>query len=58
MLPNSLKEYICIEEMNIRRERVAACINWLCIYKIHEIAECIEKLKDNPSVTMVTSIYI
>lgn len=56
MLPGALKDYVCIEEMDIRRERIAACINWLSVYKINEIDECIQKLKDNTSVSMVTSM--
>jgi len=56
MLPKELRDYICIEDMDNRRERIAACISWLQVYKINEINECLERFKDNSTVSMITSM--
>jgi transposase len=56
MLPKGIREYICIEEIESRKERLTACINWLRVYKIDEINECLERFKDNSTISMITSM--
>lgn len=56
MLPKELRDYICIDDMDNRRERIAACINWLGVYKVNEINECLERFKNNSTVSMITSM--
>ena len=56
MLPKELREYVCIEDMDNRRERISACISWLQVYKVNEINECLERFKDNSTVSMITSM--
>lgn len=56
MLPKALREYLCIEDIVVRKERIEACINWANIYKITEISECISKLQNNSSVSAITTM--
>jgi len=56
MLPKELREYICTEDMDIRKERISACTNWLAVYKINEINECLVRFKDTANISMITSM--
>lgn len=58
MLPNELKEYISIENLDVRKERILACINWLNVYNIKDISACIGQYKHNNSIsTITTALY-
>ncbi len=56
MLPKELRDYISIENLESRRERISACINWLRVYIIYEISECLERFKDNSTISMITAM--
>jgi transposase len=56
MLPKELREYLSVEDIEIRKERIGACFNWVTVYKISEINDCITKFKDNASVSLITSM--
>lgn len=56
MLPKELKEYICIDDIAIRKERIAVCINWIALYSVKDINEALVKVKDNSSVSMITAM--
>lgn len=55
MLPIGLREYITIDEIAIRKERLAACINWASIYNIDQINDSITRLKEHAAIEAVTS---
>ncbi len=56
MLPKELRDYISIEDLESRRERISACINWLRVYKIYVISERLERSKDNSTISMITEM--
>lgn len=55
MLPEKLREYISAEEITVRKERLAACINWASVYSIDQINDSILKLKENSAVESITA---
>ena len=55
MLPKELKEYICIEDIPTRKERLAACLNWIEVYSIADINATLEMSKDISSISMITA---
>ena len=55
MLPDSIREYITIEKLPIRKERLLACTNWASIYSIEKINESISTLKECATVEAVTA---
>ena len=56
MLPKELREYICVDDIHIRKERIAACINWISVYSIKEINEALVEAKGNLSASMITAV--
>jgi len=56
MLPRELFEYICIEDIHTRKDRIAACLNWIAVYTIKDINEALIKAKGNVSVSVITAV--
>ncbi len=56
MLPAVLQEYILIEDVDDRKERISAFVNWCSVYSLNDISEAIGRLKDSANVSMVTSL--
>ena len=56
MLPDRIKEFIRIEDIDIRKERLQAMSSWCGVYEIGRILEAFEKLNDNTSIATITSI--
>jgi transposase len=55
MLPKELREYISIENLDIRKERILACISWLNVYNIKDVSACIGQYKNINSISTITS---
>lgn len=55
MLPKNLREYLTVEEIAVRKERLAACVKWSCIYNIEQIEDTISNIKDHATVQAVTA---
>jgi transposase len=56
MLPKELREYLCVDDITVRKERIAACLNWIGVYKICDINEAIINSNDSSSITMITAM--
>lgn len=56
MLPPSIQEYILVENIDERKERLSALVNWCSVYSLNDITEAINRLKENAMVSMVTSM--
>lgn len=56
MLPKTLQEYVTVDNIEERKERISALVNWSGVYSLHEIAEAIEQLKENATVSLITGI--
>lgn len=56
MLPSVLQEYVLIENIDERKERISALVNWCSLYSLSDIAVAVDRLKDNASVSMVTTM--
>lgn len=56
MLPKTMQEYVNIESIEERKERISAIINWCGVYSLDEITEAIDRLKENATVSMITAI--
>ena len=56
MLPPLLQEYLCIEDMNERKERISALVSWCSVYSLSDISKAIERLNGNATVSMVTTM--
>ena len=55
MLPEKLRDYICIAEIVVRKERLEACSKWTCVYSVDQINESICKLGEHASVEAITA---
>lgn len=56
MLPKELREYVCIEDLQIRKERTSACANWASVYSINQINDTVIKLKDSATTALITTV--
>lgn len=56
MLPRQLYEHICIDDIPTRKDRIAACLNWIAVYSIKDINEALIKAKGNLSVSVIIAV--
>ncbi|MFL0248766.1 IS21 family transposase [Candidatus Clostridium stratigraminis] len=56
MLPRELYEYICIDDIADRKDRITACLNWIAVYSVKDINEALIKAKDNLCVSVITAV--
>lgn len=56
MLPREIYEYICIDDIPTRKERISACVNWIAVYSIKEINEALIKTKGSLSASVITAV--
>lgn len=55
-LPDILRDYLCINDLQERKKRIAALINWSSIYTINEITRAIEQIDNNATITAISGL--
>lgn len=55
-LPTVFRDYICIDDLQERKKRITALINWADIYTIDEITQAIEQLDSNSTIATISGL--
>jgi transposase len=55
-LPDVFRDYLRVNDLQERKKRIAAVINWSSIYTIDEITGAIEQLDNNATVTAISGL--
>lgn len=56
MLPRELYKYICIDDIPSRKERIAACLNWIGVYSVKDVNEALIKANGDFSISVITAM--
>lgn len=56
MLPEKTKEYISIPDLEERRQRLAAMVNWTTLYEIQSINQVITHFNDLPGISEISAL--
>lgn len=56
MLPDKTKEYISTPELEERRQRLAAMVNWSSLYEIHEVNQVLTHFDALPGIAEISAL--
>jgi len=56
MLPEKIKEYIIIPDLEERRQRLAALVNWSSLYEIPDINQVLTQFDTLPGISEISSL--
>lgn len=56
MLPEKIKEYVVVSDLEERRQRLAAMVNWSSLYEIHEINQVLVHFDELPGLSEISAL--
>lgn len=56
MLPEKTKEYILVSDLNERRQRLAAILNWSSLYEIQEVNQVLSHFDALPGISEISAL--